>query len=290
MVVQLMGDGGSFDPIGATYPPLVLPRGDSWTTFISRTVLEDRLGRPPRVRAYVFIAGQQTAVRSKPTLLWGRERESTWASITAARVKVRAHARVRTLTFSLRPPEDPAALAIRIARRTPAVTRGPGIRGYCEAVLDEIFDRRGLIYDPVAPLASTPSVSFGVVEVSLHEISFGSDPQIAFAIVGCEEPSDSPLEEAEWLALVEKLRWRVLERTLVITQRLPRFALDIVPGTQGRLMVRDEAASSEHRAARDYVLVWQGVGDSERRMLRWIYDTVYSTESMALRDAYGDWS
>ena len=65
MVFQLWGDGGSFDPTGATYPPRTIAPGSSWQTYIHRSVLEDLLGRPPVVTAWVCTAERKCSCVSR---------------------------------------------------------------------------------------------------------------------------------------------------------------------------------------------------------------------------------
>lgn len=83
MVFQIQSDGGSFDPIEATYPPQLIEPGDSWTTVIFRDVIESHLGRPPVVTAFACAADGKDFV-SRPTELWGERWEQQIAEIDEA--------------------------------------------------------------------------------------------------------------------------------------------------------------------------------------------------------------
>ncbi len=282
MVFQLRPDGGSFDPIGATYPPIVLRRGATWVTSISRPVLEDHLGHPPIVRAFVQIATQQQAARSRPTRLWGSKKRSSRGLERLGAI----HPGLvfeRLLTVRSGKHTVPGDQALSRARRNPAPLLGPPIRAACEQALDAVFDQRGLILGP-PPLASRPAVSFGVVVVSMKEFSFGFDPEIAFAILAPGLIDGAPLSKKEWLSLLETLQGRS-GRTLVITPRSPDFALSSIAGTGGCLKARRHKHTHTLYPSADYVLTLEhGYPiERDRRWLRLIYDEVYSGCSAKLR-------
>lgn len=83
MVFQIQGDGGSFDPIEATYPPQLIEPGDSWTTVIFRDVIESHLGRAPVVTAFACAANGKD-FKSRPTELWSKRWEQQVAEIEEA--------------------------------------------------------------------------------------------------------------------------------------------------------------------------------------------------------------
>lgn len=67
---MLRDDGGTFSPVGATYPPQTIPPKAAWRTMIHRDIFESLLGRPPVVTAFVTTATGEL-FQSAPTELWG---------------------------------------------------------------------------------------------------------------------------------------------------------------------------------------------------------------------------
>lgn len=73
---RLLGDGGTYDPVGATYPPQVIQPREHWTTLIDYRVLRDWIGGEQIVVTAYATDSEINVFKSAPTTLWDTE----WAA------------------------------------------------------------------------------------------------------------------------------------------------------------------------------------------------------------------
>jgi hypothetical protein len=293
MVFQLRGDGGSFDPPGATYPPQTIGPGDSWTTIIARSVLQDLLGRPPLVTAFVCTAdGHQ--FQSRPTELWG----ARWARQLDELKEAARRAGAHPPPAPPRPVaehggEDPAE-ALREARRAIPRSEVPWTRRSTEMLLDEVFDARREMTGPrSADPQGAPWAVWSFLEVDLFELLPGMPQMLPYLIESSgKEPLSPALDEAgldRHLKTLHEVDWRY---ALLITARPLDFEMEVPEGADPRLHVaRTPLGSTPRREieAVDFVVELSGsvYQDSERAIFRWIKDMIYARESALHRE---DWA